>query len=171
MILKVVLKRLSCYLYIKLSTFLPVPLYLGGKTQTQSACTFNKSSLRHCRRGVLDTTLCDKVCQWHATGWWFSPGTPVSSTNKTDRHDLTGLLLKVALNTISLTCTKDMTCASEIRFTICHMTNRIHLYYYWTIEHTLSKQINKFYNWIIYSVKKVEFLEINYKAHNSKVND
>jgi hypothetical protein len=28
------------------------------------------------------------VCQWPATGWWFSPGTPVSSTNKTDRHDI-----------------------------------------------------------------------------------
>ena len=25
--------------------------------------------------------LCDKVCQWLATGRWFSPGTPVSSTN------------------------------------------------------------------------------------------
>jgi hypothetical protein len=36
---------------------------------------------------MLDTTLYDKVCQWLATGWWFSPGTPVSSTNKTDRHD------------------------------------------------------------------------------------
>ena len=31
-------------------------------------------------------------------GWWFSPGTPVSSTNKTDRHDITEILLKVALN-------------------------------------------------------------------------
>jgi hypothetical protein len=29
------------------------------------------------------TTLCDKVCQWLATDGWFSPGTPVSSTNKT----------------------------------------------------------------------------------------
>jgi hypothetical protein len=37
-------------------------------------------------RGVLDTTLCDKVCQWLATGRWFSP---VSVTNKTDRHDIT----------------------------------------------------------------------------------
>ena len=27
------------------------------------------------------------VCQWLATGQWFSPGTPVSSTNKTDCHD------------------------------------------------------------------------------------
>ena len=47
-----------------------------------------------------DTTLCDKVCQWLATGQWFSSGTPVSSTNKTDRHDITGILLKVELNTI-----------------------------------------------------------------------
>ena len=31
---------------------------------------------------------------------WFSPGRPVSSTNKTDRHDITEILLKVALNTI-----------------------------------------------------------------------
>jgi hypothetical protein len=27
------------------------------------------------RRGVLDSTLCDKVCQWFATDRWFSPGT------------------------------------------------------------------------------------------------
>jgi hypothetical protein len=32
-------------------------------------------------RGVLDKTLCDKVCQWLATCRWFSPGTSVSSTN------------------------------------------------------------------------------------------
>ena len=31
----------------------------------------------------------------------FSPGTPVSSTNETDRHDKTEILLKVALNTIT----------------------------------------------------------------------
>jgi hypothetical protein len=35
-----------------------------------------------------------------ATGRKFSPGHPVSSTNKTDRHDITEILLKVALNTI-----------------------------------------------------------------------
>ena len=33
----------------------------------------------------------------------FSPGTPVSSTNKTDSHGITEILLKVALNTITLT--------------------------------------------------------------------
>ena len=54
-------------------------------------------------RGVLDTTLCDKVCQLLATGRWFSPGTPVSSTNKTDRQDITEILLKMTFNTISNT--------------------------------------------------------------------
>jgi hypothetical protein len=39
-----------------------------------------------------------QVYQWLATGQWFSLGTPVSSTNKTDRHDKTKILLKVSLN-------------------------------------------------------------------------
>jgi hypothetical protein len=43
------------------------------------------------------TTLCDKVSQWLVTGLWFSPGPPVSSTNKTDRHDITEILLKSKL--------------------------------------------------------------------------
>jgi hypothetical protein len=34
---------------------------------------------------------------------WFSPGTPVSPTHKTDRHDLTEILLKVALSIINQT--------------------------------------------------------------------
>jgi len=43
------------------------------------------------------TTSCNDVWQWLATGRWFSP---VSSTNKTDHHDVTEILLKVVLNTI-----------------------------------------------------------------------
>jgi hypothetical protein len=31
-------------------------------------------------------------------GRWFSPGTPVSPNNKTDRYDITEILLKLALN-------------------------------------------------------------------------
>jgi hypothetical protein len=34
--------------------------------------------------------------------WRFSPDTPVSSTNKTNRHEITEILLKEALNTINL---------------------------------------------------------------------
>jgi hypothetical protein len=39
------------------------------------------------------TTLCDKVYL----------GTRLSSTNETDRHDITEILVKVALNIINLT--------------------------------------------------------------------
>jgi hypothetical protein len=37
------------------------------------------------------------------SGWWFSPGSPLSPTNKTDRHDydITEILLKVVINTIN----------------------------------------------------------------------
>jgi hypothetical protein len=55
------------------------------------SCEFEHSSLR----GVLDTTLCYKVCQWLATGWWFSLGAPVSCI------DITEILLKVELYTIN----------------------------------------------------------------------
>ena len=60
------------------------------------SCEFESRSWR----GALDTKLCDNVCQWRTAGLWFSPGTPVSSTNKTVRHDITEIVLKVALNTI-----------------------------------------------------------------------
>jgi hypothetical protein len=46
-------------------------------------------------------TLCNKIDQLLATGRRFTPGTPVSSTNKTDRHDITEILLKAALNLFS----------------------------------------------------------------------
>jgi hypothetical protein len=48
---------------------------------------------------TTDTALCDKVCQRLETGRWFSPGTPVSSIDKTDRHDIAEILMKEALNT------------------------------------------------------------------------
>jgi hypothetical protein len=67
-----------------------------------------QKGLRNHKRWEFDshsgnTTLGDKICQWFAADWWFSP---VSSTNKTDRHDKTEILLKVALNTISPKTTK-----------------------------------------------------------------
>jgi hypothetical protein len=36
-----------------------------------------------------------------AHGWWFSPGTPASSTTTTGRHDIAEILLKVSLITIN----------------------------------------------------------------------
>jgi hypothetical protein len=37
-----------------------------------------------------------------AHGRWLSPGTPASSTTKTDRHGMAEILLKVALSTKNL---------------------------------------------------------------------
>ena len=44
-----------------------------------------------------------KIVSDFPTGQWFSQSTLVSSTNKTDSHDITEIWLKVALNTITLT--------------------------------------------------------------------
>jgi hypothetical protein len=64
-----------------------LPLMLWARISTRARCT----------------TLCDKVCQWLATGRWISPGPAVSPTNKTERHDIAEILLKVALSTIKQT--------------------------------------------------------------------
>ena len=45
----------------------------------QDICTILLQN--HCINQIID--YC-KVCQWLATGWWFSLSTPVSSSNKTD---------------------------------------------------------------------------------------
>jgi hypothetical protein len=83
-------------------------------------------------RGVLDTTLCDKVCQWFAAGQWFTLGTSVSSTNEADRHDKTEILLKVALNIINsmlLFCYMYIDCHTvyrkEIFYVVCYVCYRI----------------------------------------------
>ena len=59
-----------------------------------TTCTISAYHYLSSCRGVLDTTLCDKVCQWHATGRWFYPCTRVSSTNNTDRHDITEIFFR-----------------------------------------------------------------------------
>ena len=58
-------------------------------------------------------------------GWWFSPGTPVSSTNKTIRHDITEILLKVALNTITKQENKKTKKQKKIKYnTNVHITRQ-----------------------------------------------
>ena len=73
------------WIYNYLCNQCPSPLMLWVRISIRASCT-----------------LCDKVCQGLATGRWFSPSPTVFSTNKTDRYDITGILLKVALNTITL---------------------------------------------------------------------
>jgi hypothetical protein len=73
-------------------------------------CEFESGSWRD----VLETTLCDNVVSdlRHVSG--FFPCVPVSSTNKTDHHDITEILLKVALNTITLTPFGETYCSHPI---------------------------------------------------------
>ena len=59
--------------------------------------TTNIVSSNPLRQGVLNKTLCDKVRHLLMAGRWFSLGTLVSSTNKTDRYDIIEILLKVEL--------------------------------------------------------------------------
>ena len=83
----------------------------GGRSWSWSYCSWNYnylcnqylSPLMLWVRILIRTkcrTLCDKVCQWLPTGRWFSAGPPVSSSNKTDCHDIDEILFKVALNHI-----------------------------------------------------------------------
>jgi hypothetical protein len=51
------------------------------------------------KRSTRLAAASDKVYQLLGHGWWFSPGTPASSTTKTGRHDIAEILLKVALST------------------------------------------------------------------------
>jgi len=57
---------------------------------------------------------------WLATGRWFFAGNPVSSTNKTDRHDITELLLKVALNIIKQ--------ANQVKVSYIYVSSSIQFY-------------------------------------------
>ena len=59
------------WIYNYLCNQCPTPLMLWVRISTRVRCT----------------TLCDEAYQWLPTGRWFSPGTPISSTNKTDSHD------------------------------------------------------------------------------------
>ena len=58
---------------------------------------------------------------------WFSPVSPI---NITDRHDITGILLKVALNTINQTIYNHhiLFCLSEPPVKDCHCHCKIYIY-------------------------------------------
>ena len=77
-------------------------MVVGFKTTYAISPITNKVVSSNPVHSKVYLTLCDKACQWLAAGLWFSPGTLVSSINKTDNHDITEILLKVALNTINL---------------------------------------------------------------------
>ena len=58
--------------------------------------------IKHCTQNI---TLCNKFVSYLPEVGVFFAVNAVSSTNKTDRHNITEILLKVALNTITQTPT------------------------------------------------------------------
>ena len=50
---------------------------------------------------IIDTTLYDKVCSELRQVGGFPPSNLVSSTNKSDNHDIIEILLKMVLNAIN----------------------------------------------------------------------
>ena len=86
------------------------------------------------------TTLCGKVCQWLATGRWFSPCPPVSSTNKIDRHDITDILFESGVkhhqtNKQNIFMSRTTVCSNIRR---CHSPDRLRIIpqlitYFWKI--------------------------------------
>ena len=86
-------------------------------------CEFESRSGRSVQHYVI------KICQWLATGRLFSANPPVSSTNKTDRHDITEILLKMALNTINQT-NKQYKCWFENNHSSNHIVQDLTLSFY-----------------------------------------
>jgi len=52
------------------------------------------------------------------------PGTPMSSTDKSD-HGIAETLLKVALDTITLTLTPKIVCFKDINWSLCDTVNNL----------------------------------------------
>jgi hypothetical protein len=72
-------------------------LQLQSVTITINVVSLNPAQARYTRFN----SMWYNVCQWLAAGRWLTSGPPVSSINKTDRHDINEILLKVALNIVT----------------------------------------------------------------------
>ena len=103
------IKLLCCTMYL-IDYLGTVRIMVVISAYHHQSCNFESRSWQD----VLDTTLCDKVCQWLVTGRWIFSG--YSSTNKTDHHYITEILLKVVLNTITITLIDYFNHVRNLRF-------------------------------------------------------
>jgi hypothetical protein len=90
---------------------------------------------------IVDLTSLMQLWQirhWILAGLWFSPDTPASSTNKIDHHDITEILLKMALNTITVT----------------HSWNQNWPVFLWSLPFC----INFYFRWTIFLLRCIMFL-------------
>ena len=104
-------------------------------------------------------------CTWYNIMWWslsvtfgwsviFYIYTPFSSTNKTDRHDITEILLKVPLNSGTITLTSSFWLVMSMDFIICNLPyllslrfkHLLHVFRTWNVLNNFSdyKILSKF---------------------------
>jgi hypothetical protein len=77
----------------RITTILTVETDIKSFSVSDSMSSDNNNSVWHLN--VYCTVNYGEVCQWLGAGRWFSLGPPVFSTNKTDSHGITEILLKV----------------------------------------------------------------------------
>ena len=92
---------------------------------------------------VRCTILCDKVCQWLTPGRWFPPRSSFCSNNKTDRHDITEILIKVALNTIKNKKQTNIVSviSEEFYFQINFCQNQPNIHIFGKTHHIIVKKV------------------------------
>ena len=115
-------------------------------------CVFTPCSWR----GVLDTILCDKVCQWYATGRRFTPGSPVTTINKTDRHDIAQILTKAALNTINQ---REKKTKKTTKYLLSHAYKKLLMTFCYQINYTIYDQTKPY-------IKQKQFSDLNHYPIN-----
>jgi hypothetical protein len=104
-------------------------------------CGFAPSFINYKKGCTRLSAASDKVYQLLAHGWWFSPGTPASSTTKTGCHDIAEILLKVALNTINQSIKYNTVISLLLTFLINKKKMDFHqIYCFWM--HKLFNSIN-----------------------------
>ena len=88
----------------------------------KKVCEFESRSWQ----GVLDKTLCDKICWWLAVGRWFSPGTPVSPIKPITHYGRYGLENEARL--LCLTSIIFIYCQIRKTYALHHGKYCTHLY-------------------------------------------
>ena len=89
-------KRYSFTIYSK---FLLSMIHKMTKIYMENLQRKKKNYFTNCNSRCLLPLM--TFVKWFVTDCWFSPGTPVSSINKNDCHNITEILLKVVLNPIT----------------------------------------------------------------------
>jgi hypothetical protein len=117
---------------------------------TTNVVSLNPTRARFTRYNIIWSSLSV------ATGQWFSPGNPVSSTNKTDHHDITEILLKVALSVLNQQTIRKL--LSELMYN--KKKNQISTQIVISLKstclwrNTICYNINIINNWLVWKVVK-----------------